>query len=94
MKKIFAALMLVQLLAAVPVAALAQDMTKLSCKEFMDSGDAGIGMTLVWLDGYLSALKNDPNMDEAWMEELGTEVGKFCSQNPAKPVFDAIRAFM
>lgn len=66
------------------------DMSKLSCKEFLSADQSKIGMMLMWIDGYMSGKSDNTMMDNAWMEKLGTHMGKYCASNPQKTIMDAI----
>ena len=44
----------------------------------------------MWIDGYMSGKSDNTMMDNAWMEKLGTHMGKYCASNPQKTIMDAI----
>ena len=46
--------------------------------------------TVMWIDGYMSGKSDNTMMDNAWMEKLGTHMGKYCASNPQKTIMDAI----
>ncbi|MBQ7585716.1 MAG: hypothetical protein IJU40_05655 [Desulfovibrionaceae bacterium] len=94
MKKILASLALAAFLAA-PAASMAGgdiDMSKVTCKEFLNAGDQGIGMMVTWIDGYLSAKSDNTVMSDEWMKKLGTHMGTYCAKNGSKTIMDAIDA--
>ena len=68
-----------------------QDVAKVSCKEFLGSGEQMAGM-LFWIDGYMSAKSDNTVMSEAWMQKLGTHLGQYCAKNPGNTIMQAIEA--
>ena len=93
MKKILSVLALAAFLAA-PAASIAADtdMSKITCKEFLGSGEQGISTMLVWIDGYLSGKSDNTVMSKEWMEKLGTHMGEYCAKNGNKTLMNAIDA--
>lgn len=93
--KALCGLFVAALLLAAPVAGFAagdeQDMAKISCKEFLASGD-NMGMMLTWIDGYMSAKSDNTVMSKAWMEKLGTHMGQYCAKNPGHTIMQAMEA--
>ena len=82
MKKLILAAMAAAMLFTAPTMASAEepvDMSKLSCKEFLSADQSKIGMMLMWIDGYMSGKSDNTMMDNAWMEKLGTHMGKYCA---------------
>lgn len=93
MKKLILAAIAAAMLFTAPTMASAEepvDMSKLSCKEFLSADQSKIGMMLMWIDGYMSGKSDNTMMDNAWMEKLGTHMGKYCASNPQKTIMDAI----
>ena len=93
MKKMILAAMAAAMFFTAPSMASAEeavDMSKLSCKEFLSADQSKIGMMLMWIDGYMSGKSDNTMMDNAWMEKLGTHMGKYCASNPQKTIMDAI----
>ena len=92
MKKLVFSCLLAAFL-AVPTLSSAEeiDMAKVSCKEFLGSGD-NIGMMLTWIDGYMSAKSDNTVMSNEWMEKLGTHMGSYCQKNPGKTIMQAMEA--
>ena len=93
MKKfLFASLLAVFLaLPAAVQAADEYDVAKISCKEFLASGDE-MGMLLVWIDGYMSAKSDNTVMSSEWMEKLGSHLGSYCKKNSSHTIMQAIEA--
>lgn len=69
-----------------------QDVSKITCKEFLASDESDISFMLAWIDGYMSAKSNNTKISSAWMEKLGEHMGSYCSANPGKTIMDAMEA--
>ena len=91
MKKVLLTAVAVSMLFAAPFTSYAteQDVAKITCKEFLGDKD-NMPMMLMWIDGYMSGKSDNTMMDNAWMEKLGTHMGKYCASNPQKTIMDAI----
>lgn len=68
------------------------DIMKVGCKEFVSDTQENIGLTLMWVDGYMSAKSDNTKMNDEWIQKLGTHLGTFCGKNPTKTLGDAIAA--
>lgn len=68
-----------------------QDVAQIKCSEFLQSGDS-MPLLLMWIDGYLSAASDDTVCDDAYIEELGSELGNFCKSNPDATIWDAMQS--
>ncbi len=93
MKKLILASMAAAMFLSAPIVASAEepvDMSKLSCEDFLKGDESKIGMMLMWIDGYMSGKSDNTMMDNAWMQKLGTHMGKYCASNPKKTIMDAI----
>lgn len=66
-----------------------QDMSKLKCSEFLQSGQS-MPLIIMWIDGYLSAASDNTVMDDNYTKELGVHLGTFCKQNPDATIMDAM----
>jgi acid stress chaperone HdeB len=79
------------LVAAAAPAAQAQkvDMSKTTCKEFVESGKDAILMIWSWLYGYYADQDADPVIDFDELTKLGTRLADDCKANPDKGLIDA-----
>lgn len=66
-----------------------QDVAKIKCSEFLQSGST-MPLLIMWIDGYLSAASDNTTMDDAYIEELGNKLGEFCGKNKNATLWDAI----
>jgi acid stress chaperone HdeB len=65
------------------------DLSKTTCKEFLESGKDGVMIIWAWLYGYYSDQDADPIIDFAKLTEQGQKLAEFCKVNPG---VDIIRA--
>ncbi|MCR4666479.1 MAG: HdeA family protein [Desulfovibrio sp.] len=94
MKKTLLLTTLAALLLCAPSAGFADDetdMAKISCKDFLGSGDQ-MGTMLAWIDGYMSAKSDNTMMSKEWMEKLGKHMGEYCAKNPGNTIMQAMDA--
>jgi acid stress chaperone HdeB len=86
----------VALFACAPAAqAQVVDLSKTTCKEFLESGKDGVMIVWAWLYGYYSDQDADPIIDFAKLTEQGQKLAEFCKTNPgvdliraAEPIYD------
>jgi hypothetical protein len=83
-------LVLAVALAAVTSTAQAQriDLSKASCKDFLESGQNGIIMIWSWLYGYYADQDADPIIDFDELTKMGTRLAENCRANPGKGLID------
>ncbi len=89
-------IMTLMVMAVLGLASFAQaqdvDFSKVKCSEFLNSGEANIQNTMIWLDGYVSALSDNTVMSTEWMKEFGTHMGTYCTKNPNSTILEAVDA--
>ena len=87
----FRTLALAAALFACAPAAQAQvvDLSKTTCKEFLESGKDGIMIIWAWLYGYYSDQDADPVVDFAKLTQNGQKLAEFCKANPTVDVIKA-----
>ncbi len=68
-----------------------QDVAKIKCSEFLNSGST-MPLLIMWIDGYLSAASGNTSMDDEYIEQLGTKLGEFCGANKNATLMDAIES--
>src|ERR1700704_7107323 len=78
------------LLAALSFSPVAQaqmvDLSKTTCKEFLESGKDGIMIIWAWLYGYYSDQDADPVVDFAKLTAQGTKLAEACKAAPTKDI--------
>jgi acid stress chaperone HdeB len=65
------------------------DLSKTTCKEFLESGKDGITIIWSWLYGYYSDQDADPVIDFAKLTSMGQKLADFCKANPTSGLIDA-----
>jgi acid stress chaperone HdeB len=72
------------------------DVSKLSCKEFLETGKDGITIIWSWLYGYYADQDADPIIDFGKLVSQGQKLADFCKANPttgliaaAEPIYEA-----
>ena len=68
---------------ATPVQADQVDLSTSTCKQFLESGDEGIKITLAWLDGYYKEEDDPPVIDSDKLVANAKKLGAFCRDNPS-----------
>jgi acid stress chaperone HdeB len=87
MKALRTSIVALALLATAPVAqAQVVDLSKTSCKEFLESGKDGIMIIWAWLYGYYSDQDADPVVDFAKLTAQGTKLAEACKADPTKDI--------
>jgi len=80
----------VALIAAAPAAqAQVVDLSKTSCKDFVESGKDAILMIWSWLYGYYADQDADPTIDFDQLTKMGTRLADYCKANPNTGLIDA-----
>ena len=80
----------VALIACAPAAqAQVVDLSKITCKEFLESGKEGIMIIWSWLYGYYADQDADPVIDFAKLTSQGQKLAEFCKANPTTGLVDA-----
>ena len=57
--------------------------SKITCKDFLDSGKEGIGFVITWLDAYYRDEDDDPIVDFDRIKANGEKLGAYCRANPS-----------
>src|SRR5450432_201571 len=65
------------------------DLSKTSCKEFLESGKDGIMIVWSWLYGYYSDQDADPIIDFAKLTQQGQKLADYCKANPTADIIKA-----
>ena len=81
-----AALAVSAMLSAAPVQAQVLDLSKTSCKDFLESGQNGIMIIWSWLYGYYADQDADPVVDFAKLTAKGQALAEACKKSPEKDI--------
>ena len=82
------------LTAATPATAQKLDLSKVTCKQFLESGKENIGLVLMWLHGYWTEEDDPPIVDFDKMGSDAEKIGAYCGKNPAKGFMEAAEAVL
>jgi acid stress chaperone HdeB len=93
-KIVSATLVAISLVAASPVAitpAAAQklDLSTVTCKQFLDSGERTMSMVLMWLTGFLTDEDEPPIVDFDKLKVDAGKLGDYCRKNPTTNLMTA-----
>lgn len=90
MKVVRAAAIAAALFVAAPGAhAQVLDLSKTSCKDFLEGGKDGVIIIWSWLYGYYSDEDADPVVDFAKLTAQGQKLAEFCKANPGTDIITA-----
>src|SRR5262249_54859754 len=94
--KTAASLMFAALLLATPVPANAVvlDLSTMSCKQFLESGDDPIKLVLTWMDGCYKGDSDEAIIDTNVFVENAKKFGAYCATNPTVSIVNAAEAIL
>jgi acid stress chaperone HdeB len=72
-----------------PASAVVLDLSTMSCKQFVDSGDDSIKMVLIWLDGWYKGDQDEALFDTEVFVENAKKFGKYCAEHPTVSIVTA-----
>ena len=72
-----------------PAHAVVLDLSTMSCKQFLESGDDGIKMVLTWMDGWYKGDSDDAIIDTDVFVENAKKFGTYCRANPTISIVNA-----
>jgi hypothetical protein len=83
-------LLAITLIAASAPNARALDMTHVTCRGFLSSGQANMAAIIMWLRGYHAGKSGvvDP-IEVGDRDHYGSRLGRYCGAHPETPVIDA-----
>jgi acid stress chaperone HdeB len=79
----------IALAAAAPAHAQRVDLSRTTCKEFLESGQNGIMIVWSWLYGYYADQDADPIVDFDDLTRKGQALAEVCKANPGNDVISA-----
>jgi len=87
MKLIRSSMIALALLASVPAAqAQVIDLSKTTCKDFLESGKDGVMIIWAWLYGYYADQDADPIVDFTKLTAKGQALAEACKAAPTKDI--------
>ena len=71
------------------------DLSTMTCKQFVESGDDGIKMVLsTWMDGWYKGDSDEAIIDTDVFVENAKKFGTYCGKNPTKSIVNAAEAIL
>ncbi len=68
----------------------------ITCQEFIEgiaeSDEETVGLILMWIDGYLSGVSGDTELNWEGLETISTSLVDSCSKSPQKKVLDVAKS--
>ncbi|MBN8920782.1 MAG: hypothetical protein J0H62_08915 [Rhizobiales bacterium] len=92
--KLLAAVAVAFALSATPSAAQKIDLSTVTCKDFLESGQENISYILMWLHGFYTGSDDPPIIDFDKMKERGAKLGEYCRANPTNGLITAAEEVM
>ncbi|MGJ4883960.1 MULTISPECIES: HdeA/HdeB family chaperone [unclassified Bradyrhizobium] len=90
MKSLVAPLFAVALLlSSAPASAVVLDLSTMSCKQFVESGDDTIKMVLIWLDGWYKGDQDEALFDTEEFIANAKKFGAYCAEHPTVSIVTA-----
>jgi acid stress chaperone HdeB len=76
-------------LSSAPAHAVVLDLSTMTCKQFLESGDDGIKMVLTWMDGWYKGDSDEAIIDTDVFVANAKKFGTFCATNPNISIVNA-----
>ena len=81
-------------LSSVPAHAVVLDLSTMSCKQFIESGDDTIKMVLTWMDGWYKGDSDEAIIDTDVFVANAKKFGTYCAKNPSISIVNAAEAIL
>jgi acid stress chaperone HdeB len=76
-------------LSSMPAHATKLDLSTMSCKQFLESGDDTIKLVLTWMDGWYKGDEDNAIIDTDVFVENAKKFGTYCGTNPTVSIVTA-----
>ncbi|MDF0583706.1 HdeA family protein [Bradyrhizobium yuanmingense] len=76
-------------LASMLAHAVKWDLSTMTCKQFLESGEDNMGVVLTWMDGWYKGDEDNAIIDTDVFIENAKKFGSHCGQNPTVSVVTA-----
>lgn len=81
-------------LSSAPAHAAVIDLSTMTCKQFLESGDDEIKMVLTWMDGWYKGDSDEAIIDTDVFVENAKKFGIYCEKNPTVSIVNAAEAVL
>jgi acid stress chaperone HdeB len=92
--KFLAAAVVALALVSSPAKAQKIDLSTITCKDFLESGQDNISYILMWLHGFYTSADDAPIIDFDKMKADGAKLGDYCRANPTNGLITAAEEIM
>ena len=82
------------ILSSAPANAVVLDLSTMSCKQFVESGDDSIKMVLTWMDGWYKGDSDEAIIDTNVFVDNAKKFGAYCGKNPTVSIVNAAEAVL
>jgi acid stress chaperone HdeB len=82
------------ILSSAPANAVVLDLSTMSCKQFVESGDDSIKMVLTWMDGWYKGDSDEAIIDTDVFVDNAKKFGAYCGKNPTVSIVNAAEAVL
>jgi acid stress chaperone HdeB len=76
-------------LSSMPAHAVKWDLSTMSCKQFLESGEDNIQVVLTWMDGWYKGDEDNAIIDTDVFIENAKKFGSYCGKNPTASIVTA-----
>src|SRR6478736_1059828 len=76
-------------LSSMPAHAVKWDLSTMSCKQFLESGEDNIQVVLTWMDGWYKGDEDNAIIDTDVFIENAKKFGAYCGKNPTASIVTA-----
>jgi acid stress chaperone HdeB len=76
-------------LTSMPAHAVKWDLSTMTCKQFLESGEDNIAVVLTWMDGWYKGDEDNAIIDTEVFIENAKKFGAYCGKNPTVSVVTA-----
>ena len=76
-------------LSSAPANAVVLDLSTMTCKQFIDSGEDSIKMVLTWMDGWYKGDSDEAIIDTDVFVDNAKKFGTYCARNPTISIVNA-----
>src|SRR6266478_4926545 len=77
------------LLSSAPAHAVVLDLSTMSCKQFIESGDDTIKLVLTWMDGWYKGDSDEAIINTEVFVDNAKKFGTYCAKNPTISIVNA-----
>ena len=82
------------LLSSAPANAVVLDLSTMSCKQFIESGDDTIKLVLTWMDGWYKGDSDEAIINTEVFVDNAKKFGTYCAKNPTISIVNAAEAIL